>query len=78
MALVVGGACSSGGDDEAACRRLSSVGVLNADYGKLFSENRDLSNDLRTALKDLEDSPSETGRASRVAGLCARHGVTVT
>ena len=75
MLLVAG--CSSGGDDQAACRVLSGSPLVNADYDELFEDHRDLSNDLRSALKDLQDAPSAADRAGKVAGLCARHGVTI-
>ena len=75
-ALLIAG-CSSGGDDQAACQSLSATGVMTTDYDELFEDHRNLSNDLRSALKALQDQPSAPDRAGRVAGLCARHGVTI-
>jgi len=76
-ALLMTGACSSGGDDKAACADLSSTGLATADYGMVFKSHRDLSDELRSALKELEKAPSATDQADKVAGLCARHGVTL-
>lgn len=73
----------AGNEDKAACQALADAkGSVPDIYGDLYK--KDLSGELRTALKDLEKSsegdeirPDTFEKAGKVAALCTAHGVVL-
>lgn len=82
LALSACGGDNAGTDDKGACEALRDGEGDEAVYGELRGMN--LSNELRTALDNLEAtstgeeiSPEVFEHATKVAALCEEQGVTL-